>query len=39
MNWLSHIFRRREFYGDLAGEMRLHDRRGISFETARRSGE
>lgn len=24
MNWLSHIFRRREFYGDLAEEMRLH---------------
>src|SRR6202162_2911909 len=24
MNWLSHIFRRRKFYGDLAEEMRLH---------------
>ena len=24
MNWLSQIFRRREFYGDLAEEMRLH---------------
>ncbi len=24
MNWLSHIFRRKEFYGDLAEEMRLH---------------
>ena len=24
MNWLSHIFRHREFYGDLAEEMRLH---------------
>ena len=24
MNWLSHIFRRKELYGDLAEEMRLH---------------
>jgi hypothetical protein len=24
MNWLSHIFRRRKLYGDLAEEMRLH---------------
>lgn len=24
MNWLTHIFRRKEVYGDLAEEMRLH---------------
>ena len=24
MNWLAHIFRRKELYGDLAEEMRLH---------------
>lgn len=24
MNWLSHVFRRKELYGDLAEEMRLH---------------